>query len=95
MKKLTQYAKNGYDFKIIQRENNFAIAKGESRISSAINWEVIEIQSHNGLTMGGVFMPAAEFPPSNEQFGIKGWTVTSEERALELFQQKVAASQLK
>jgi len=88
MKKLTQYAKNGYDFKIIQRENNFAIARGESRISSAINWEVIEIQSHNGLTMRGVFIPPAEFAPSNEQFGIKGWTASNEEQAKEILNRR-------
>jgi len=88
MKKLTEYAKNGYDYKIIQRENNFAIARGESRISSAINWEVIEIQSHNGLTMGGVFMPPAEFPPSNEQFGIKGWTASNKEQAKEILNRR-------
>jgi hypothetical protein len=88
MKKLTQYAKNGYDYKIIQRENNFAIARGESRISSAINWEVIEIQSHNGLTMGGVFMPATEFAPSNNQWGIKGWTASNEQQAQEIFNKR-------
>ena len=88
MKKLTQYAKNGYDFKIIQRENNFAIARGESRISSAINWEVIEIQSHNGLTMGGVFMPATEFAPTNNQWGSKGWTALNEQHAQEIFNKR-------
>jgi len=89
MKQLTEYAKNGYDYKIIQRENNFAIARGESRISSAINWEVIEIQSHNGLTMGGVFMPATEFAPSNNQWGIKGWTASNEEQAKEIFNKRI------
>ena len=85
MKELIEYAKNGYDFKIIRRENNLAIAKGESRISSSINWEIIKIQSHNGMTMANVYMPPAEFPPSNNQWGIKGWTALNEKHAEEIF----------
>jgi hypothetical protein len=49
---------------------------------------VIEIQSHNGLTMRGVFIPPAEFAPSNEQFGIKGWTASNEEQAKEILNRR-------
>jgi hypothetical protein len=85
MKELTEYAKNGYDYQIIRRENNLAIAVGKSRISNSINWEVIKIQSHNGMIMAGVHMPPAEFPPSNNQWGIKGWTALNEEQAIKIF----------
>ena len=30
MRELIEYTKNGYDFKIIRRENNLAITKGQS-----------------------------------------------------------------
>ena len=40
-------------------------------------------------------MGPSEFPPSNNQFGLKGWTVTSEKRALELFEEKVKAQEEK
>jgi len=85
MKELIEYAKNGYDYQIIRRENNLAIAVGKSRISNSINWEVIKIQSHNGMTMAGVYMPPAEFPPSNNQWGVKGWTALNEKHAEEIF----------
>ena len=52
MKILTEYYKNKYDFKIVHREGDWAIAKGVSRITKRENWEAIQIQSHNGLTMG-------------------------------------------
>ena len=88
MKILTKYSKNGYDFTIVKRENNLAIAKGDSRNCAAVNWEVIEIQSHNGLKMGENWVEPAEFCPSNEQFGIKGWTAFNERHAWELFEKK-------
>jgi hypothetical protein len=89
MKQLIEYSKNGYDFKIVHREQNLAIAKGKSRNSDSINWEVIKIQSHNGLTMGGVFMPATEFAPSNNQWGTKGWTAFDEEHAKVIFNKRL------
>ena len=95
MKTLTKYYKNGYDFVIKHREGNLAVACGISRQHGGENWEVIEIQSHNGMTMAGVYMGPSEFPPSNNQFGLKGWTVTSEKRALELFEEKVKAQEEK
>lgn len=85
MKILTKYSKNGYDFTIVKRENNLAIAKGDSRNCAAVNWEVIEIQSHNGLKMGEAFIPPSEFAPSNNQWGNKGWTASSEQQANEIF----------
>jgi hypothetical protein len=39
--------------------------------------------------MGGVFMPATEFAPSNNQWGIKGWTASNEEQAKEIFNKRI------
>lgn len=88
MKALTEYSKNGYDFQIVERIGNCAIAHGKSRISKAESWEVIEIQSHNGLSIAGVEIPPAEFAPRNEQWGVKGWTAINKQHAQELFTNK-------
>ena len=90
MKTLKSYYKNKYDFEIVYREGDTAIAKGKSRLGGDhINWEVIKISSHNGLTMpNGVFVPPAEFPPSDNQWGVKGWTAHNETHAYELFNSK-------
>jgi hypothetical protein len=91
MKILTKYAKNGYDYTIVKRENNLAIAVGRSRTCKAETWEVIEIQSHDGLKMGDTFMPPAEFAPSNNQWGTKGWTACNKEQAEDIFDRQKAA----
>ena len=84
MKTLTTYTKNKYEYTIILREGDLAISFGKSRISDATTWEVFQVQSHNGLTIGGVYMPPAEFCPSNEQWGTKGWTALNKDRAFEI-----------
>lgn len=84
MKTLTSYSKNGYDFSLHKRVGNLAIFIGISRLGSPPNFELIEIQSHNGRQMkftnkdtGKVtesFAEPAEYPPSDSQWGTKGWT---------------------
>ena len=68
MKILTQYKKNGIDWNIIKRINNIAIAE------STHGYEVIVTQSHNGRTIAGNYCEPSEYPPSNEQWGSKGWS---------------------
>jgi len=85
MKTLKRYYKNGYDFTVIARNGDFALAKGISRISGRDNWEVIEVQSHNGIYMGDNWVDAKEFPPSSSQWGDKGWTGLNEGHAREIF----------
>lgn len=68
MKILTQYKRNGIDWNIIKRINNIAIAE------STHGYEVITIQSHNGRTIAGKYCEPSEYPPSNEQWGSKGWS---------------------
>lgn len=89
MKQLTNYYKNGYDFTIVKREGNLAIAKGISRLHGGDNWEVIKIQSHNGLMMGSNWVDASEFCPSSEQWSTKGWTALNAEHAEKIFQAKL------
>ena len=95
MKLLTNYYKNGYDFMLVKRLGNLAIAKGTSRLHQGDNWEVIEVQSHNGVQMGDNWVAACEFPPSNNQWGAKGWTATSESHAEEILLREAQKEQLK
>lgn len=85
MKLLTEYYKNGYTFKIIKREGNFAIAEGHKGGLKHPNFEVIEIRSHNGLQMGDNWVEPKEFPPSNNEWGNRGWTALNDRHAKELF----------
>jgi hypothetical protein len=89
MKLLQPYSKNGYDFTVIQRSDQVAICHGKSKTSPAETWEVFLIQHHNGLTIAGNHVPPAEYPPSNEQWGSKGWTFTTEDAAWEKFQKLI------
>jgi hypothetical protein len=81
MKTLNNYTKNGYDYTLVNRIEGIAIFHGKSKSSQAETWEVIAIQSHNGLTIAANDVPPAEYPPSNEQWGAKGWSFSSLESA--------------
>lgn len=80
---LTEYVKNGYRFSLFKRSGDVAIFRGAKDSSPSDNWEVICIQK----TRGGVrifkdnnrepievtFTPK-EMPPSDTQWGEKGFT---------------------
>jgi len=88
MNELKYYKRNGYEFQIVQRSGNVARALG--RKGKQENHEVFHVQSHNGREIAGIHVPAAEFPPSNEQWGSKGWTFSSEAQAIERFNRLTA-----
>ena len=73
MKTLTSYKKNGYNWQIKLREGNVALASADEREA----YEVFIVQSHNGREIAGNWCEPAEFPPSNEQWGSKGWSYAS------------------
>ncbi len=84
MKTLTQYqAKGGHHFEIIERVGNIALAKA----GGTVGFEVFEVQSHNGREIMGKWCGPAEYPPSNEQWGTKGWSFKTESAARAKFQQ--------
>lgn len=89
MKILTEYSKNGYDFTIVKRQGNLAIAKGIHQDHGAENWEIILIRSHNGLQMGNNWVESKEFPPSNAEWGMFGWTALNAAHAEEIFTKKL------
>jgi len=81
MKTLEQYSKNGYGFTLIKRIGNFALFIGTSPISRNVNYEVIEIQSHDGMNIAGKDIAPAEYAPGNNAWGAKGWTLLTLEDA--------------
>lgn len=70
MKPLTEYKKNGYRWSIIMRIGDIAMAHGDK----SGGYEVFHVQSHNGREIAGKWCEPAEYPPSNEQWGSKGWS---------------------
>lgn len=74
MNALTSYRKNGHDFSLVIRSGDIAIFHGRSLTGQSETFEVIHVQRHNGREIAGAFLPPAEFPPSNNQWGSKGWT---------------------
>ena len=81
MKQLNNYRKHGNDFLLIKRSGNVGLFQ-EKKYNS---YEVIIIQSHNGREIMGNVIPPAEFAPSDESWGSKGWTYTIEADALKKF----------
>jgi hypothetical protein len=78
MKTLTNYRKNGYDFTVVHRDGNFAVAQ-EHRHGSC---EVFIVQSHNGITINGKYIEPAEYVPGNNQWGTLGWTLPNIQSAM-------------
>lgn len=71
-------------FNLIKREGNVAIF---SRIGEdyPLSYEVVEIKSHNGMMFGDNWVDAKEFLPSNEEWGTKGFSYKSLEKAEQRF----------
>ena len=81
MKRLETYQKNGHSFSLHERTGDLATFHGNRIGGSSETWEVIHIQSHNGREIAGKYFDPAEFPPSNEQWGSKGFTCRNLEAA--------------
>lgn len=82
MRKLSKnFRQKGFNFSQIKREDNKAIYKRSKPGSKHISYEVILISSHNGYELGGQYIEPAETYPSSSQWGVKGFTCTSLERA--------------
>lgn len=85
MKQLTEYTKNQNHYKITHRieegKKTFGLFHCEA-LSRFSPYELIEIQHHDGRENFGQYFPPTEYPPSNNEWGQKGWTFTTEEKAL-------------
>lgn len=93
MKPLTEYTKNQYHFKLVERRGDFAVFAGTKPGKDNTNWEVIHIR----VTPAGsrivhdpkkeVSLPIAweahERPPGDNEWGSHGWTSVDEQSAFE------------
>ncbi len=89
MKSLPQkFNKKGFKHTQIKREQDVALYKRQSIENSKVfHYEVVIISSHNGTIIEGNFIEPGELYPSSSQWGDKGWTCISLERAEEKFKQ--------
>jgi len=86
MNKLLQYKRNGFTFNQVDRVGDIAYFVGVGKEGETTH-EVIVVQSHDGREINGVSYPPAEYPPSNEQWGRKGWTFSTPLQARIAFDQ--------
>lgn len=77
-----EFRSRGFHYKEVERHGDLAIYEQRSAHGS-VNWEVIRITRHNGFKIAGLQFPPAEMYPGAGQWGMKGWTLKSLERAQE------------
>ena len=75
----TSFTSHGFEFKQIHREADLAIYKKWKPEHETHGFEVIRIKRHNGYTIAGNYCPPAEMYPSNEQWGVLGFTCQTKE----------------
>lgn len=81
MKKLQkEFKKYGENFSQVVRKNGFAIYSRSSN-GKVTNYEVIKINKHNGYSLGGNLIEAAEVYPGSSLWGKQGWTCVSLNKA--------------
>ena len=78
----TQFKKKGFTYTQLKRDGAKAIFQQTREGSSLNNYEVVKIGRHNGYTMGGHHIDAAETYPGSSLWGICGWTCTSIDDAM-------------
>ena len=82
-----QFRKDGFDYRLITREGDFAIYEQRWQDSENVCYEVIRIQRHEGYEIAGQFIEPAEIFPSSQRWGVDGWTVQTKDAAFEKFRQ--------
>jgi hypothetical protein len=82
MKKLDKdFESAGFKYKQIHRENMYAIYERHHNTSEIKHFEVIKIQSHNGLEIAGNKIPPSEYYPSSNSWGRHGYTCVNKQQA--------------
>jgi len=85
MRKLEiQFNKNGYHHQQVYRQGDIAIYELTSLETGRIlGYEVFEVQKFPERIIKGKMIDESEGTPSNEQWGIKGFTVWNKTAAME------------
>lgn len=91
----TTFRSKGFDYVQIAREGKHAIFR-KKRIGHDYEvFEVVVVQDRKEHTWpNGLTSPAHEAMPGNEEWGVKGWTCQTKERAWEKLRENVFLSNL-
>ncbi len=81
----TQFHKKGFTYTQLKREGARAIFEQTRTDSVVRNYEVVKIGRHNGYTMGGMRIAAAETYPGSSLWGITAWTCTNMDAAMQRY----------
>jgi hypothetical protein len=74
----SRYSKNGYSFTLVERVDNVAIYRQvDPQTTAIVAYEVFRVQKRPDKNIKGRLILSRETPPSNEQWGILGFTVRS------------------
>ena len=75
-----RFNRRGFDYRLVKRSEEVAMYEqwADDRLHA---WEVFRVQRNDARTIGGKTVAASESPPSDEQWGRKGWTLLSREAA--------------
>lgn len=87
MKRLPDYFyRKGFRYDLIDRKGDIACySQTTTALEKVVGYEVFKVQSHNGRQIGDHFFPAAEYVPSDAQWGKFGWTFYHKDKAIEKF----------
>jgi len=79
-----------WHFKQVCREKNWAIYKRwHEDWPENVHYEVIQIQKHNGMVLGGNQIPPSEYYPNSNSWGTLGFTCHTREAAYKKLGQMV------
>lgn len=77
------FSYKGWNFQQLDRKKGIAIYSKEKE--GFVSFEVIKVQNREAYTICDNFVEAKESFPSDEQWGVLGWTFTDEIRARKKF----------
>lgn len=82
MKLLEDFVKNGFYYEPLKRIGNIAIYKQRLRKGEGgLAYEIFHVREREEMELFGNICPATEYGPSNEAFGVEGFSYPSLVRA--------------
>ncbi len=79
----TEFSSKGFTYRQISRDGDVAVYEQRWGRNGSAAYETVIVQRHNGREIAGAYIPPAEFMPSSSQWGVKGWTFTDKDGALQ------------
>lgn len=73
--------KKGMYYKLVERDENFAIYSIGNSVSAFLGYEIFEVPRHDGFEIKGNKIPPTEYMPSDESFGVTAFHTNTLERA--------------